>query len=123
MKIIFRFIGIVLLGISIGAANLDAQTLSGLIIDEHGDPAIGASVYLDGTSIGCSADANGRYSITVKEPVNTNLVVSMVGYQTVVVANPFQHPVLKFVLQPSTVEIKAVVVPPITFHESKSCIC
>ena len=34
----------------------------------------------------------------------------MVGYQTVVVANPFQHPVLKFVLQPSTVEIKAVVV-------------
>lgn len=110
MKNLFRFIGLIVLGMSIGAANLTAQILSGLVLDEHGDPAIGASVYLDGTSIGCSADANGRYSLTVKEPVNTNLVVSMVGYQTVVVANPFQHPVQRIVLQPTTVEIKAVVI-------------
>lgn len=110
MKSILRFIGIAVLGISIGATNLAAQTLSGVVIDEHGDPAIGASVYLDGTSIGCSADAYGHYSLTVKEPVNTNLVVSMVGYQTVVLANPFQHPVQKIVLQPTTVEIKAVVI-------------
>lgn len=42
-------------------------------------PLPGASIYIEGTSSGATADANGDYSITVTDP-NTTLVISFVGY-------------------------------------------
>ena len=59
-----------------------AQTgkVRGVVKDASGEPLIGATVMIKGTSIGVSTDADGAFSINT-EPGNT-LVVSYVGYTT-----------------------------------------
>jgi len=55
--------------------------VSGVIKDESGMPLTGASVVVEGTTIGVAADATGKYSITVPG-ANSVLVVSFIGYNT-----------------------------------------
>jgi len=49
------------------------RTQSGRIIDEAGQPLVGATVLLRGTNRGASTDANGDYSLAV--PLGTNTFV------------------------------------------------
>ena len=53
-------------------------TVRGTVIDEYGDPLIGATIMQKGTSNGTAADLDGNFEINV-EP-NATLVVSYVGY-------------------------------------------
>ena len=63
---------------AIGSPNRRIQ--SGRIIDEAGQPLVGATVLLKGTTLGTSTDANGDYSLPV--PLGTNtFVVAYSGYQ------------------------------------------
>ncbi|MGI4733886.1 MAG: carboxypeptidase-like regulatory domain-containing protein [Janthinobacterium lividum] len=56
------------------------RTQSGRIIDEAGEPLVGATVLLKGTTRGASTDANGNYSLAV--PLGTNtFVFGYSGYQ------------------------------------------
>ena len=54
----------------------------GTVLDELGQPLIGASVYVDGTTIGVITDLDGRFSLTL--PVNENIAVtiSFLGLET-----------------------------------------
>ena len=64
--------------LAMGSPNRRIQ--SGRIIDEAGQPLVGATVLLKGTSRGTSTDANGDYSLPV--PLGTNtFVVAYIGYQ------------------------------------------
>ena len=59
---------------SANALNMrNMRTQSGRIIDEAGQPLVGATVLLKGTSRGASTDANGDYSLAVPLGVNTFL--------------------------------------------------
>lgn len=54
-------------------------SVSGVVLDETGQPVPGATVLVKGTTIGTSADMEGRYSLTL--PSNAqNLVFSFIGY-------------------------------------------
>ncbi len=55
--------------------------LTGTVVDAMGEPVIGASVMVKGTSTGAVTDLNGKFNIE-KAPANGNLVVSYVGYRT-----------------------------------------
>lgn len=55
-------------------------TITGKIIDENGDPVIGASIMVPGTSIGTITDIDGRFSIQV--PLGSNVQISFIGYTT-----------------------------------------
>jgi len=57
-----------------------AQTVSGLVKDEAGEPIIGASVKVQGSKEGAITDFNGNFS--VKAASNATLSVSYVGYTT-----------------------------------------
>ena len=64
--------------LAMGSPNRRIQ--SGRIIDEAGQPLVGATVLLKGTSRGTSTDANGDYSLPV--PLGTNtFVFAYSGYQ------------------------------------------
>jgi hypothetical protein len=53
----------------------------GTVLDENGEPVIGASVLVPGTTIGTITDVNGKFSLTL--PANTTQVnVSFIGYKT-----------------------------------------
>jgi len=64
--------------LAIGSPNRRIQ--SGRIIDEAGQPLVGATVLLQGTTRGTSTDANGDYALPV--PLGTNtFVFAYTGYQ------------------------------------------
>ena len=59
-------------------------TVKGTVLDEYGDPMIGATIMQKGTSNGTAADIDGNFELNV-EP-NATLVVSYVGYDPMDVA-------------------------------------
>ena len=82
MKKFFNIICFLLLSM----AWVNAQTgSSGIVVDENGEPIVGASVLVKGTSVGTGTDANGRFSLNV--PAGSNrLVISYVGMKAQEVA-------------------------------------
>ena len=64
--------------LAVGSPNRRIQ--SGRIVDEAGQPLVGATVLLKGTTRGASTDENGGYSLAV--PIGTNtFVFGYSGYQ------------------------------------------
>ena len=68
-------------------AAMAQEKVSGVVVDASGEPVIGASVVVKGTSNGTITDFNGHFTIQ-SVPSGGSLVVSYVGYssQTVPVA-------------------------------------
>jgi len=64
--------------LAMSAVNRRIQ--AGRIIDEAGQPLVGATVMLKGTTRGTSTDANGDYALPVPLGLNT-FVVAYTGYQ------------------------------------------
>lgn len=56
-------------------------TIEGVIKDEYGDILPGANVSVKGSSVGCAADNNGKYTITFPQLGNDILVFSFVGME------------------------------------------
>ena len=62
--------------------NQTAAAITGTVVDEQGEPIIGASVVPIGReNMGAATDIDGRFSVRV--PAGTKLRISYVGYQTV----------------------------------------
>ena len=59
-------------------STLDGS-VSGIVLDEEGEPLIGCSVLVVGTSLGTVTDVNGRYSITLPHG-KSQLQFSFIGY-------------------------------------------
>lgn len=86
-------LGGVMLGTSAGsvyAAPLPAEarqvnnesgvsSITGTVLDENGDPIIGASVKVKGTNISVPTDINGRFTLP-KVAANSEIEISYVGY-------------------------------------------
>lgn len=89
--------------------TLQAQkTVTGVVLDNLGEPIIGASVAVKGTTTGTVTDIDGRFSFQV--PDNAVLVVSYIGYISQEIAvNNVQTP-LNIVLKENSQELEEVVV-------------
>ncbi|MDX1942933.1 MAG: TonB-dependent receptor [Saprospiraceae bacterium] len=62
-------------------------TVKGTITNTNGDPLVGATVLLEGTTKGTVTDINGQFSLDLSDAESTgNLLFSFVGYTTVSVA-------------------------------------
>ena len=60
-----------------------SQTISGVVFDKKtGESLPGASVYLDGTTIGTTTNMDGYFELDVDTSQNASLIVSFVGYET-----------------------------------------
>lgn len=58
---------------------LDIGMINGLVLDSHGQPVVGASVLVGGTSYGTMTDANGEYLLYNLSPGTIALTARMVG--------------------------------------------
>ena len=68
-----------------------AQTLTGFVFDaETKEPLSGASVYLNGTTIGANTDITGKYEINIRTVLYTQLIVSFMGYKQVEIEKPYE---------------------------------
>ena len=89
-------------------------SLSGQILDEKLVPLFGATVIIEGTIFGSTADENGRYSITNIPPGAYKIQASYLGFSTQTVFN-FQirsvgTPPLNFTLKEASESLNEVVV-------------
>ena len=71
-----------LIAVCWGVATATAQTqqVSGTVTDAAGAPVVGATVLVEGTMVGATTDASGRF--TVKAPEEGKLNISFIGYQS-----------------------------------------
>ncbi|MFA7582946.1 MAG: SusC/RagA family TonB-linked outer membrane protein [Proteiniphilum sp.] len=74
----------------LGIGIISAQTqVRGIVVDDAGEPVIGATIQVKGTAQGTVTDIDGNF--TLPAPANGTLVISYVGYRTqevAVTANP-----------------------------------
>ena len=56
------------------------EQVSGTVLDSNGEPLIGASVMVKGSSIGTATDMDGNFNL--KAAPGATLVISYVGYET-----------------------------------------
>src|SRR5215831_13833680 len=79
--------------ILLSAQRLLSQTISGVVKDNQtGDVLIGATIAEKGTTNGTSSDANGKFSLTVKQ-LPATLTISYIGYtaKDVIVKDPNEN--------------------------------
>lgn len=62
------------------AAFAQNVSITGKVVDTQDQPLIGASVFIQGTTIGTVADINGDFQLSV--PVGATLEASSIGYVT-----------------------------------------
>lgn len=87
-----------------------SQNIKGKVTNSNNEPIAGASVYLDGTTIGTSSDSEGLFEINASNKYNTLLIVRFLGYEDIIVSNPYEKDFYTFVLVPKTNEIETVVI-------------
>lgn len=63
------------------AINQKSSTVSGTVVDEKGEPIIGASIQEVGTNRGTVTNANGQFTLAVRP--NAVLKITYLGYKTV----------------------------------------
>ena len=59
-----------------------SRTVKGLVTDENGEPVVGATVILKGSTVGAATNLNGEYAIEIRQN-NATLIVSLIGYNRV----------------------------------------
>ena len=85
MSKIFKKLAVMVLVLGLGA-TLQAQTVTGVVRDSGGEPAIGAFVMEKGTTNGVTTGLDGDYSIKVKDASKAVLEVSLIGQKTATVS-------------------------------------
>lgn len=86
------------------------QTVTGVLVDDAGMPLEGATVLVQGTSIGVVTGFDGSFSINVPDPVDSKvLVISYIGYegQTITIGSKRQF---NITLQPDVDSLEEVVI-------------
>jgi len=81
---------------------------------ENGEPVIGATIIIVGTSLGAATDLDGHFTILNVPPGTFNLQVSFVGYRKVIVSNVHvfidQTARLDISMEPEAIEMNAILV-------------
>ena len=85
-----------------------SKTYTGTVTDTKGEPLIGVSIVVKGTTIGSVTDVNGKFSLQTPMP-NPSLTFSYVGYETSVVS-PKPSEILKIELRETNKQLEDVVV-------------
>lgn len=82
-NVIYKIEGsyIVLSPSAITEVKQQAKIITGNIVDQNGDPVIGANVVEKGTTNGTISDVNGQFTLNVQQK-NPILVVSYIGFTT-----------------------------------------
>jgi len=70
-------------------STLKNKSIYGVVIDEKTkEPIAGASIYFDNTTVGTITTFEGEFTFDYDNKINASLVVSFVGYKTIVIPSP-----------------------------------
>lgn len=88
------------------AAIMQQQKVTGTVVDEAGEPLIGVSVQVQGTTNGTITNLDGAF--TLDAPRGSILEISYIGYKTETIK--IENTVLKIILKEDTQKLDEVVV-------------
>ena len=88
-------------------AQTTTNKISGVVLDQKGEPLIGASVLIKGTNTGTITDVEGAFVLPASDK-STTLLVSFIGYTSKEIATNGEK--LRIVLTEDSNELKEVVV-------------
>ena len=71
-----------LLSFTFSAIAQTGRTVTGRVVDETGEPLVGATISLKGTTSGTVADIDGKFTLNVPSNSSNTLVFSYIGYVT-----------------------------------------
>ncbi len=103
MKKLLSLLTLCLLGTGLMLAQ---KNVSGVVVDEKGEPIIGASIQVEGTSVGTITDYDGEFALSVPEDATT-IVVSYVGMASQTVAIT---PNMRITMKDNSEQLQEVVV-------------
>ena len=85
----------------------DEKLITGIVIDDSGEPVIGANITIEGTTIGTITDLDGKFSLQVSP--SSVIKITYIGYkqQLIQIGNKNN---LKIVIQEETANLDEVVV-------------
>lgn len=66
--------------LSVGVVTAQTRSVSGKVTDLKGDPVLGASINIKGSSVGAAADQNGNFNINAK--AGDQLIITALGFAT-----------------------------------------
>jgi hypothetical protein len=100
--------------------SLEAFDVTGQVRDENGEPFLGVTIILKGTTTGTTTDLNGSYTLEVVDG-NSILVFSFVGYvtQETTVGN---RTVINVDMEPDITALDEVVVTALGIEKSNKSI-
>lgn len=101
------FVSLLLLGLN-PLLSQNVQITGTVASSENGEPIIGASVIVKGTTIGAATDVDGKYSISIPQNSNT-LIFSSIGYKNQEVSIE-KRAIIDVILDPATQELDEVMV-------------
>ncbi|MDR3118510.1 MAG: TonB-dependent receptor [Mediterranea sp.] len=81
MDVFPRILVVALFALTAAAAFAQSKTVTGAVVDNTGEPVIGASVIVDGTTNGTITDIDGNFSLS-NVPAAGRLKISYIGYVT-----------------------------------------
>ncbi len=104
----FRSLLAILILVISGSVQAQSQVITGKVSDELGNDLPGVNILVKGTNIGSTTDANGSFTLEVKDPSGT-LIASFIGYltQEVPLSNRTR---VSITLQPDVQQLSEVVV-------------
>ena len=71
---------------SVQSVQQNGTTIKGVVVDEQGEPIIGASVVEQGSSNGTVTNLDGNYVLHLKKGGKVPVVISYIGYKSVTTA-------------------------------------
>lgn len=71
--------------LSMSIQQQKGNTIQGIVVDQNGEPVIGASVRVKGSKNGTVTDIDGKFTLT---NANGNVEISYIGYKTQTLKNP-----------------------------------
>lgn len=99
-----------------------SRTVSGTVLDDAGQPVMGASVMIEGTTVGAVVDFDGKYSLNIPAGNKTaNLLFSSLGYESKTVAWNGQSKI-DVVLTEDSVQLDATVVTALGIKRSEKAL-
>ncbi|KGN71723.1 SusC/RagA family TonB-linked outer membrane protein [Porphyromonas sp. COT-239 OH1446] len=88
--LLYRLIlSLALISSSLTLLAQERQRITGEVKDEFGEPVVGVSVFVSGTKLGTSTDANGRFTLVAE--IGQSLKLSSIGFATQIVKITKQH--------------------------------